>query len=287
MMPPYSVIDAHIHIQPWEMLHEGARAALQRGRDTEQTMEMMRDPDALVRYMDAHHIEQVAIINYAAPGVMGFEEAGVNEFSSRYATAHPDRIIPFGGIDPHNPDDIDSRLDHMIDDLGLRGIKIHPPHQLLYPNAYRDGGNVESLAVVYQKASDARIPVMIHTGTSVFPGARNKYADPMALDDVAVDFPNLTIILAHGGRPIWMDSAYFLLRRHPNIWFDISSVPPSRLLHYFPWLTRVADKTIFGSDWPGPGVPSMHENIEAFYELELPEEMKQKILRENARRLFG
>lgn len=286
MKPPYPVIDAHIHIQPWEMIHPHALEALKRGRDAERTLAMMKDPDELVRYMDEHNIEKVCIINYVAPQVMGFREPGVNEFAARYAAAHPDRIIPFGGIDVHNPVDIERRVEYLISELGIQGIKIHPPHQLVYPNAYRDGGTVEALAVVYEKAQEAGIPVMIHTGTSVFPGARNKYADPMAIDDVAVDFPNLTIILAHGGRPIWMDTAYFLLRRHPNVWFDISSVPPRRLLDYFPWLERVADKTIFGSDWPGPGVPSMAENIEAFYELPLDETLKRKILRENALRLF-
>ncbi len=287
MKPPYPVVDAHIHIQPWEMIHPHALEALKRGRDAERTLAMMRDPDELVRYMDEHDIEKVCIINYVAPQVMGFREPGVNEFAARYAAAHPDRIIPFGGVDVHNPEDIERRVDYLIHELGVRGIKIHPPHQLVYPNAYRDGGGLEALAVVYEKAQAAGVPVMIHTGTSVFPGARNKYADPMPIDDVAVDFPDLHIILAHGGRPIWMDTAYFLLRRHPNVWFDISSVPPKRLLDYFPWLERVAHKTIFGSDWPGPGVPSMAANIAAFYELSLSEETKRAILRENALRLFG
>lgn len=285
-MPPFPVIDAHIHIQPWQMLHDGARNALVHGRDAEQTQAIMQNPDALIEYMDTHNIEKVVSINYTAPEVMGFEEQGVNEFSTEYASAYPDRIIPFGGIDPHDATNIERRVRYAIEELGLHGIKIHPPHQLLAPNAYRDGGDLETLAVVYGMAEDAGIPVMIHTGTSVFPGARNKYADPMFVDDIAIDFPKLQIILAHGGRPIWMDEALFLIRRHRNVWFDLSSVPPSRLLHYFPWLERVADKTLFGSDWPGPGVPSMHENIEAFYDLDLPDDVKRKILLENARRLF-
>jgi hypothetical protein len=71
------------------------------------------------------------------------------------------------------------------------------------------------------------------------------------------------------------------------MWFDISSTPPGRLLEYFPWLPRVAEQTIFGSDWPGPGVPGLRENVEAFMELPLEPAVQRLILRENALRLFG
>ena len=94
-------------------------------------------------------------------------------------------------------------------------IKIHPPHQLLYPNDYLSG--VKELEIIYRAAEANGVPVMFHTGTSVFPGARNKYGDPIHVDDVAVDFPKLKILLAHGGRPLWMDTAFFLVRRHPNV----------------------------------------------------------------------
>lgn len=94
---------------------------------------------------------------------------------------------------------------------------------------------------------------MIHTGTSTFQGARNRFADPMPADDVAVDFPDLKIILAHAGRPLYTDTAFFLLRRHSNVYFDISSTPPKSMFQYYPWLERVADKVMFESDWPGPG----------------------------------
>ena len=99
--------------------------------------------------------------------------------------------------------------------LGIKLIKIHPPHQLLYPNDYVNG--VKELEIIYRAAEANGIPIMVHTGTSIFPGARNKYGDPMYVDDVAVDFPKLKILLAHGGRPLWMDTAFFLVRRHPNV----------------------------------------------------------------------
>ncbi len=116
--------------------------------------------------------------------------------------------------------------------LGIKLIKIHPPHQLLYPNDYVNG--VKELEIIYRAAEANGIPIMVHTGTSIFPGARNKYGDPMYVDDVAVDFPKLKILLAHGGRPLWMDTAFFLVRRHRNVFLDISGIPPKTLLKYFP-----------------------------------------------------
>ncbi len=102
---------------------------------------------------------------------------------------------------------------------------------MLYPNDYLNG--VKELEIIYRAAEANGIPIMVHTGTSIFPGARNKFGDPIYVDDVAVDFPNLKILLAHGGRPLWMDSAFFLVRRHPNVYLDISGIPPKTLLQIF------------------------------------------------------
>jgi predicted TIM-barrel fold metal-dependent hydrolase len=120
----------------------------------------------------------------------------------------------------------------------------------------------------------------------VFPAARNKYGDPMDLDDVAVDFPDLTIVMAHGGRPLWMDTCMFLLRRHPNVYMDISGIPPKTLLRYFPRLADVAHKTMFGTDWPGPGVPGVRGNVEAFRALPLDDAARAAILAGTADRVY-
>lgn len=139
---------------------------------------------------------------------------------------------------------------------------------------------------MYEKCIEYGVPLMVHTGTSIFPRARNKYGDPMDLDDVAVDFPDLKLILAHGGRPLWMETIFFLLRRHANVYFDISSVPPSRVLQYFPWIERVADKALFGSDWPAPMVMDIGQNIEAFYAVPISAQTKRQVLRETALKVF-
>jgi uncharacterized protein len=99
---------------------------------------------------------------------------------------------------------------------------------------------------------------------------------------VAVDFPKLKILLAHGGRPLWMDTAFFLIRRHRNVYLDISGIPPAKLLEYFPRLEEIAEKTLFGTDFPGPGVPWIADNLKAFRELPLKDGTKEQILSRTA-----
>ena len=130
------------------------------------------------------------------------------------------------------------------------------------------------------------VPVMFHTGTSVFPRARNVFADPMPVDDVAIDYSRLNIILAHAGRPLYGETAFLLARRHSNVHLDISGIPPKSLLKYFPRVAAVADKVLWGTDWPSPGVVSMRKNVEEFRSLGLGEEVEGKVLWGNATRLF-
>jgi len=86
----------------------------------------------------------------------------------------------------------------------------------------------------------------------------------------------------NGGRPLWMDSAFFLLRRHKNVYLDISGIPPKTLLKYFPRLEEIAGKTLFGTDWPGPGVPDIKQNLEDFRSLKLPASIQEQILSKTA-----
>jgi predicted TIM-barrel fold metal-dependent hydrolase len=168
--------------------------------------------------------------------------------------------------------------------MGAGAIKIHPPHMELAANAYRF--DCPALADVYRLAGEAGRPVLIHTGTSVFPGARNVYADPMPCDDVAVDFPKTTLVLCHAGRPLHYETAFFLARRHPNVRLDLSGIPPKRLLDVLPRLAEIADKVLWGSDWPSMGVTTMRGNVDSFLALPLPDDAKRRILFENAAALF-
>jgi uncharacterized protein len=275
------VTDCHVHINPlWEM-RPAARALLE-GR--EQDLErIVGEPKGLLAHLDEAGVERAVLVNYVAPEVIGYTEAA-NDFVSQYVRADPERLIAVGGIRPDRKD-AEREVARLARELGIRGLKLHPPHQLFRPNAYVDGERPE-LRAVYAACAREGIPVIFHTGTSVFPGARNRFGDPMLVEDVAVDFPDLTIVLAHGGRPLWTETAMFLARRFPNVWLELSGVPPSALLEYFPRLPRLVDKLLFGTDWPGPGVRSIRANLEQFRALPLPPGAATKVLEENPLRVF-
>ena len=244
----------------------------------------MDDPRVFLDLLDAADVERACLINYVAPEVMGLKE-DVNAFVAEYARADRKRLIPFGSVHPKRSKDPKRDVERLASKFEIGGLKIHPPHQLFAANAYAEG-RMPALRTIYKTAERLGLPVMVHTGTSVFPGARSKYGDPMALDDVAQDFPDLTLIMAHGGRPLWCDTAFYLVRRHPNLYLDISSIPPKRLLEWFPRLEAIADKVLFGSDWPGPGVPGIREEIEAIRMLPLSPDLREKLLSTNARRIL-
>jgi len=244
----------------------------------DQIAEFCKSPGAFLKHLDAAGVDRAVLINYVAPEVIGFT-AGVNQWVADYTRECPGRLISCGGLHPRHTTNILADVEQILR-LKIRMIKIHPPHQLLFPNDYLNG--VKELEIIYRAAEANGIPVMFHTGTSIFAGARNKYGDPIYVDDVAVDFPKMKILLAHGGRPLWMHSAFFLLRRHPNVYLDISGIPPKTLLKYFPRLEEIAHKTLFGTDWPGPGVPDIKKNLDDFRALPLSEEVKRQILSRTA-----
>jgi len=282
--PAFSVFDAHVHVGPNDQLKEAARRALMEGREDLDLVERVgRSADELLRAMDAEGIARAVLITAVSPEVMGLT-ARVNPWIARYVEGHRDRLVPVGGVHPRHTRDVAGEMRKLFDDYRFGAIKIHPPHMELAANAYRT--DCPALADVYRLAGEARRPVLIHTGTSIFPGARNVYADPMPCDDVAIDFPATTLVLCHAGRPLWYDTAFFLVRRHPNVRLDISGIPPKKLLDVLPRLGDVADRVIWGTDWPSMGVRSMRQNVEEFLSLPLPDDAKRKILFDNAAALF-
>jgi predicted TIM-barrel fold metal-dependent hydrolase len=273
------IFDCHIHIQPWEQLKPAARFTMTSGHsDLARVERARRDPKELLSLMDDEGIERAALINYVAPEVMGFTEE-TNDWVCAFVKGSEDRLIAVGSIHPRRTRDARSDVARLFES-GVRMLKIHPPHQVFAANAYRDGD--EALGQIYAAAQEHGRPVMIHTGTSIFPGARNRYADPMAADDVAVDFPRLPLILAHAGRPLFMPTAVFLARRHKNVSLDLSGIPPKKLLEYLPRLEDLSEKCLWGTDWPSPGVTSMKKNVEEFLALPLSDAAKERILWSNA-----
>jgi predicted TIM-barrel fold metal-dependent hydrolase len=278
------VTDTHIHIQPWSDMKPDVAAAMRRGKEDhwEWLLQLMEDPQALIEILDASDIWRVGLVNYPSPDLMGFTDS-TNAFAASYASAAPDRLMPYGGVHPRFTTDPAGDVDALVD-MGIRCLKIHPPHQVFPANAYTEG--LDALGAIYRRAEDRGLPVMVHTGTSIFPGARSKYGRPLELDDVAIDFPDLTILMAHGGRPLWMDEAFFIMRRHRNVVLELSGIPPKKLLEYFPRIEEIRDRVVWGTDWPSPGVRDLRVNLDQFLSLPLSEDTQDAVTRTNPLRVF-
>ncbi len=274
----------HIHIQPWRDLKPKVQAVMRAGKEDhwDFLLSLMDDPRALLDVMDRAGVWRVGLVNYPSPDIMGFTDS-TNEFAARYAQADPARLLPYGGVHPRFTTDGAAGVDHLLD-LGIRMLKIHPNHQAFPANAYTDG--LDALARIYRRCEERGLPVLVHTGTSIFPGARSKWGNPMELDDVAIDFPDLRLVMAHGGRPLYMEEAFFILRRHRNVRLDVSGIPPLKLLDYFPRLAEIADRVLWGTDWPSPGVKELQANIDQFLTLPLTDAVRRAILETNALELF-
>ncbi len=277
------VTDCHIHVNLLSEMRPAARALIDTHPDAAGFESFLTDPVAFLKLLDAAGLERAVLVNYVAPEVIGYTEKA-NEFVRDFVRVDPDRLIAVGSVLPtrKNPGEEVRRL---VREYGLRGIKLHPPHQLFAPNAYLDG-KLEGLREIYAACEHLQIPVIVHTGTSIFPGARNRYGQPLLVEDVAIDFPHLTIVLAHGGRPLWMEEAVFLTRRFSNVYLETSSVPPSKLLEYFPALERIRERVVYGSDWPGPGVRDLGAHLRAVRALPLQPDTLDKILVQNPLKVF-
>ncbi|MBI2303742.1 MAG: amidohydrolase [Chloroflexi bacterium] len=272
------VIDFHIHILQKEQYNPPSLDFVRRlnPETFEERMAIIAHPASLKAHLQKEGVHYGVILAENAPVTTGMVP---NEFVAQFCRGE-EMLIPFASINPNNEADPAARLVYCVEELGMRGLKLLPPYGLYYPNDV-------SIYPVYAEAQRLRIPVLIHTGSSTFRGSRMKYGDPLYLDDVAVDFPRLTIVMAHSGRGPFYERAFFLARHHSNIYMEISGLPPQRLLDYFPEFERNADKTIFGSDWPA--IPQgIGDNIRDFCALPLKSSTMEKVLYRNAERiLFG
>lgn len=269
-------IDFHIHYIRRESLNATWRDYLEEINpayyaDVERFAE---DPSALTDYLDSQGVESAVVLPECAPATSGHVH---NEDVINYCRGQK-RLLPFASINPNLHGDPAKKLEQYIKEGGVRGLKLHPSYQFFYPNEAR-------LYPIYEKAQEYRIPVVFHIGSSIFKGTRLKYCDPIHLDDVAVDFPDLTILMAHSGRGFWYDACFFLSRLHENVYMDITGLPPQRLLHYFPEFEKNAGKVIFGSDWPT--MPAdIGKNISAIRSLPLGEAALEAILHTNASKVL-
>lgn len=281
------LIDFHVHVsraeheQPWVLEFMQSQYDGDLWKEADQIL----TPVGLRPFLQQHGIDWAVGLAEANPITTGFAP---NEWVAdlcAQANAQPDppkgprgRLLPFASINPYLVNDMGRELERLVKEYGFRGFKVYPVYQHHYVNDAR-------MYPLYARAQELGVPMLVHTGSSVFKGARIKYGDPLHLDDVAIDFPDLAILMAHSGRPFWYQQAFWMARQHANVYLEISGLPGKKLLEYFPDLERLADKVVYGSDWPGN--PYLRRNVEAIQALPLKDETKEKILWRNAERILG
>jgi predicted TIM-barrel fold metal-dependent hydrolase len=270
------VIDFHLHVTRVDEYNDWFldwMRKLHGERGLTHLRTVLTSPESLLKFMDEQGIDYVVALAETNTMVTGVSMNGrVAEFCRG-----SERLIPFANINPYVTFNQVGELERCVTKLGVKGLKLYPTYQHFYPNDNK-------LFPIYERAQELSIPVMIHTGSSVFPGSLMKYGDPLFLDEIAVFFPSLKIIQSHAGRGFWYDRAFFLAGLHENVYMDITGLPPQNLLKYFPDLERNADKIIFGSDWPG--IIDIKKNVAAILDLPLSKSTKAKILGKNAATLL-
>jgi predicted TIM-barrel fold metal-dependent hydrolase len=207
-----------------------------------------------------------------------------NEEIAAVARANADVLIPFASIDPHKGKRGVDEARRLITEHGVRGFKFHPNAQGFFPN--------DRMAYpLYEVIEEAGLPALFHTGQSGVGsglpgggGVRLKYSNPMHVDDVAVDFPTLKIVLAHPSFP-WQDEALAVAVHKPQVYIDLSGWSPKyfppQLVHHANTLLR--DRVLFGTDYP---FITPERWLADFDSLEIKPEVRPLILRENAVRLL-
>ena len=229
--------------------------------------------DNLLAQMDEANVEKSVLFAVEAPLL-----TASNEFVANVCQKIPDRFLGFASVDP-NKADACIRLSEGIEKYNLKGLKLHPPLQNFYPND-------KKVWPVYEMANDLGIPVVFHVGTTPFGSlVKLKQADPILIDDIANDFPNLKIILTHLGT-LWHQESFMVTEKHPNVYIDTAAYPYEiNEILTEKLIVRVGEeKFIFGTDFPMPYEGRMHrikDFVECIRRLKISDELKERIFSNN------
>lgn len=270
------LIDMHVHLARYEVLSASTRdwfISLYPSEAAYQAVcEANASPDDFCAMLAEKGVDYAVILAEDTPAVTGVAD---NRMVADFCKGHP-QLLPFCTFDPLKEKDMPGQLRQLAAE-GFRGVKLYPTYNFFYPNT-------PMMYPLYETAQELGLPVMFHTGLSVFKSSRLKYGSPIFYDDIAVDFPELKIVMCHGGRDCWYREAFTVAQLHKNVYIDVAGLPPKKLLTYFPDLPRLARKFVFGTDWPSVDIG---KNADAIAQLPLPEEDIRAILGETAKRLLG
>jgi predicted TIM-barrel fold metal-dependent hydrolase len=280
MLDGRPLVDAHVHLARTPTLKMSWDAwAMQRRADGD-PLAIYDDggspvPERFVAYLEQEGVDCAILLAEYSPRVTGVQPI---EDIVAVARHDPTRIRVAANVNPHLHYPMAAEVERQLA-FGAVALKIHPVHGGFAPNT-------RELYPAYAICQERGVPVIFHCGTSNFAGAVNRFADPLYIEDVAKDFPSLTIVLAHGGRGWWYDAAAFLALMREHVWIEISGLPPRKLPEYYARhdLDRLGRTFVFGTDWPG--VPGIRANAEAVAALGFEDDVLDGILAGNARTVY-
>ncbi len=277
-------IDVHTHAETDGCGHYSLPDDLRAG--AEQYFGAQSGPPTLDQMADYYRERRMAAVVFTvdAEAALGHSRLSNDDIADA-AARHSDVLIPFASIDPAKGKTALKEARRLVTEHGVRGFKFHPSVQAFWPDD-------RSAYPLYEVISELGVPALFHSGqTGIGSGLRGgggirlKYSNPMALDDVAVDFPDLTIIIAHPSFP-WQDEALAVATHKPNVYIDLSGWSPK---YFPPQLVRYANtllkrKVLFGTDFP---LLSPDRWLKDFDTLDIKDEVRPLILRENAIAALG
>ncbi|GAB2479957.1 amidohydrolase family protein [Jatrophihabitans fulvus] len=280
MLDGRPLIDVHLHPAPLGELKLSWQTWVQ-NFDSPELRSLYASGDAIDAgafdaLLEAEGVDGALVLSEYSPRVTGWQRA---EAMAAVAAANPGRIRFAANVNPHLHFPVDEELVRQLE-LGASALKVHPVHAGL---AVNDRAFYPAYAICQERG----LPVVVHCGTSTFPGAQNRFGDPVQLDEVLRDFPRLDWVLAHGGRGWWYDAAAFLALTNDRVWIELSGLPPSRLRTYYArhsW-SRLTRRMIFGTDWPG--IPGIAANARAVVELLPDDATADAVLAGNAAQVYG
>jgi uncharacterized protein len=226
--------------------------------------------------MDEAGVDRAVVVGVDAETTFRYKVS--NDLVARTVAQHPDRLIGFAGADPHKGRLACDELERAVGSLGLCGLKLLPHLHMLRPNDPK-------MYPLYETARGLNIPVLFHTGTQFHAGTKIKYCRPMDLDEVAIDFPGLNLIMAHFGYP-WFHEGLSVVLRNPNVWFNIAGWSPKRIpedvIRHINGPLRY--KALFGSDYP---LLTRVRIVKELNALSFGDGVLEMLMTENPKRLLG
>ena len=270
-------VDSHGHFSLDDELMDASAKYFRAGHDRTPTLEQIADT--------YRGLNMAAVVFTVDASTASGHAAISSEEIATQAAAHADVLIPFGSVDPLRGPAAVAQARSLVRDYGVKGFKFHPTMQGFAPND-------QAFYPLWEEIESLGVPALFHTGQTGIgaglPGGRGlklRLSDPMLVDDVAADFPALTVILAHPSVP-WASSSISIATHKSNVYIDLSGWSPK----YFPAdLVRAAnsylqDKVLFGTDYP---LLTPERWLRDFEALDFKPDAKAKILKANAVKVLG